>query len=199
MGAPWVGLAPLSLRLALHRRAIPVRRLELLATGEPEADEMCSDYVGVLCDGGYEGEIARELARLIVVERALGRWDELLMPAMSSEDLFVEGFRHALFATAPRMHISVAETGLCPYIALPKTWDGYLKSLESSSRYVVTRASRELEKWAGKGGAELVQRLPGRSSRRGDGSCAPCTGSDGARRGSAESSRARDSRGSTMR
>ncbi|MGO8995107.1 MAG: GNAT family N-acetyltransferase [Polyangiaceae bacterium] len=156
-GSTLVGLAPLSLRLALHRRAIPVRRLELLATGEPEADEICSDYVGVLCDGGYEGEIARELARLIVVERALGRWDELLMPAMSSEDLFVEGFRHALFATAPRMHISVAETGLCPYIALPKTWDGYLKSLESSSRYVVTRASRELEKWAGKGGAELVR------------------------------------------
>src|SRR5258708_18317177 len=34
-----VGLVPLSHRNTAHRRAIPVRRLELLATGENEADE----------------------------------------------------------------------------------------------------------------------------------------------------------------
>jgi CelD/BcsL family acetyltransferase involved in cellulose biosynthesis len=154
-GGTLVGLAPLSLRLVLHRRAIPVRRLALLATGEEEQHEICSDYVGVLCDAGYEEAIAQALARLVVEDRALGRWDELLMPAMSSEDPAVEQLRGAFEAAGAQ--VSVAETGRCPYVALPKTWEEYLKMLEGSSRYVVTRAMRELEKWAGKGGFELLR------------------------------------------
>src|SRR5215472_12943617 len=42
-GGELVGLLPLSRRTALHRGAIPVRRLELLATGEREEDEIGSD------------------------------------------------------------------------------------------------------------------------------------------------------------
>jgi CelD/BcsL family acetyltransferase involved in cellulose biosynthesis len=154
-GPTLVGLAPLSLRLALHRRVLPVRRLELLGTGDTGPDEVSSDYVGLLCDAGYEEEICRELARLVVVERALGPWDELLMPAMSAEDPVVRSLRRALATVG--LEVGVTETGLCPYIALPRTWEDYLESLEGSNRYLVTRAMRELEKWAGKGGAELVR------------------------------------------
>jgi CelD/BcsL family acetyltransferase involved in cellulose biosynthesis len=154
-GKTLVGLAPLSRRLALHRRAIPVRRLELVGTGDDGPDEICSDYVGLLCDTGYEDEVARALVRTVTVERALGGWDELLMRAMNAEDPLVEHLRRALVAAGA--HASIAETGRCPYIALPATWDEYLKSLEGSSRYLVTRAMRELEKWAGKGGVELVR------------------------------------------
>ena len=154
-GPTLVGLAPLSLRLAFHRGTIPVRRLELLATGDDGPDEICSDYAGLLCDAGYEEEIAQELARLVALERALGHWDELLMPAMSAEDPVVDHFRRTLAAAG--MRTTVTETGCCPHITLPTTWDEYLKSLEGPSRYLVTRATRELEKWAGKGGVELVR------------------------------------------
>lgn len=153
-GATLVGVAPLSLRRAFHRGAIPIRRLELLATGDTGPDEVCSDYAGVLCDAGYEEAIGKELAHS-AVEGALGPWDELLMPAMSGEDPLVEGLRRALVAAGPQ--VTVTETGRCPYIALPATWDSYLKSLVGPNRYVVTRAMRELEKWAGHGGAELVR------------------------------------------
>src|SRR5262245_33191921 len=44
-GGRLVGFAPLLRRVAIVRRALPVRRIELLATGEDEADEICSDYV----------------------------------------------------------------------------------------------------------------------------------------------------------
>src|SRR3974390_2789624 len=43
-----VGLLPLARRATTHRATIPVRRLELLGTGEPEADEICSEYLGAL-------------------------------------------------------------------------------------------------------------------------------------------------------
>jgi hypothetical protein len=54
-----IGLVPLASRLALHRRAIPVRRLELLPSGEDEVDEICSDYTGAIVAEGKEEEVAR--------------------------------------------------------------------------------------------------------------------------------------------
>jgi CelD/BcsL family acetyltransferase involved in cellulose biosynthesis len=150
-----VGFAPFSLRSALHRNTIPVRRLELLGNGEEEKHEVCSDYAGVLCDAGYEEAIAEELTRLVVRENALGAWDELRMPLMNAEDPLVEHLRVAFGALG--VAVTVEEVGRSPYAVLPKTWDAYLKQLEGSSRYVVTRALRELEKWGGKGSVSLTR------------------------------------------
>src|SRR5579871_2582818 len=71
-----IGMLPLSYRRTAHRRAIPVRRLELLATGEAEEDEIGSDYVGGLAVRGREAEVAGALARALL-EGRLGGWDEL--------------------------------------------------------------------------------------------------------------------------
>src|SRR5262245_42779657 len=40
-----VGLAPLCSRVHWYRPGIPFRRLELVGSGEDEADEICSDYL----------------------------------------------------------------------------------------------------------------------------------------------------------
>lgn len=143
-----VALAPFSRRVATHLHVLPVRRLELLATGDEGPDEICSDYVGVLCADGYHAEVASTLARLIVAERALGRWDELRMPNMSGEDPMVEPLRSALVEAGA--HATVTEVGRSPYVALPRSWDEYLRSLHGQDRYLVTRAERELQKWAGR-------------------------------------------------
>jgi CelD/BcsL family acetyltransferase involved in cellulose biosynthesis len=151
-GGELTGLVPLSRRAASHRRAIPVRRLELLGSGEPEADEIGSDYLGGLALPGSEEDVARAVAAAIQ-SRALGEWDELQMPAMSAEDPLV-----------PRLADALGERGAaatlipgpeCPYIPLPATWDEYLRALGSSRRYVVTRSLRELDKWTGPGGWEV--------------------------------------------
>ena len=154
-GDKLVGLAPLATRLMMHRRAIPSRRIELLATGEDEKDEICSDYVGVIVEKGREADVANALARALVKDEALGGWDELVMPAMSGEDAFVDAFRRALERQGAK--VAVTECGQCPHIPLPATWDDYVKELDSSRRYVVTRSLRELEKWAGKDGYALVR------------------------------------------
>jgi CelD/BcsL family acetyltransferase involved in cellulose biosynthesis len=150
-----LAIAPLSARLVMFRRAIPSRRLELLATGENEQDEICSDYVGVIVEKGREADVATALARALLKDAALGPWDELLMPAMSGEDAFVEPLRRALESEGAK--VEVTPSGSCPHIPLPKAWDDYVKALDSSRRYVVTRSLRELEKWAGKDGYALVR------------------------------------------
>lgn len=151
-GDDLVGLVPLSWRTAAHRRAIPVRRLELLGSGEAEADEICSDYLGGLAARGCEDEVA-EAAAEALRDGSLGEWDELRMPAMNGESSIVAKLASSLAKRG--IPAVIAQSGECPYISLPRTWDEYLQQLGSSRRYVVNRSLRELEKWAGKGGWEL--------------------------------------------
>jgi CelD/BcsL family acetyltransferase involved in cellulose biosynthesis len=151
-GDALVGMLLLTWRVAAHRAGIPVRRLELLGTGEKEADEVCSDYVGAIVARGREQEVAAALAATLR-HAAPNHWDELRMPSMNAEDPLVP----ELVAAFGRNGIitSIVTSGECPYIPLPRTWDAYLQALGSSRRYVVTRTLRELDKWAGHGGWEL--------------------------------------------
>ena len=155
-GGELVGLVPLALRVAAHRRAIPVRRVELLGTGEEEADEIASDYVGGLVAEGWQDEVARGVADALV-DSSLGEWDELRLPAMSSEDPFVPRLAEALRARG--LAAAVTRSGEAHFAALPRAWSTYLRELGSSRRYVVTRSLRELDRWAGEGGWELRSAL----------------------------------------
>src|ERR1043165_2102324 len=57
-----VGMAPLQTRRHWYRPGIPFRRLELLASGEREADEICSEYIGVIAEQGREGAVVEAFA-----------------------------------------------------------------------------------------------------------------------------------------
>jgi CelD/BcsL family acetyltransferase involved in cellulose biosynthesis len=147
-----VGLVPLALRGATHRRAIPVRRVELLGTGEDEIDEIASDYVGGLVAEGRQDEVARFVAEALV-DGSLGAWDELRLPAMSGEDPLVPRLAEALRARG--LAAVVTRSGEAHFVSLPGSWATYLRDLGSSRRYVVTRSLRELDRWAGEAGWEL--------------------------------------------
>lgn len=151
-GDELVGLLPLSRRLAMHRRAIPVRRLELLGTGEDEADEIGSDYVGGVVAPGREDDVARAAARAIAAQ-GQNDWDELRLTAMNGENPFVAKLAFALRDSG--IGATMSPRVDAPYIPLPETWQEYLSALGSPRRYAVNRSLRELEKWAGARGYEL--------------------------------------------
>jgi CelD/BcsL family acetyltransferase involved in cellulose biosynthesis len=151
-GRELVGLAPLQARVHWYRPGLPFRRLELLASGEDEADEICSDYVGVIAARGFEEPVAHALAAALA-GGALGGWDELVMPAMDGSRALPSLVVGALNQAGVRAESR--QTGAAPYIPLPSSWDAYLKQLPSSRRYLVNRSLRDFEKWAG-GPGELV-------------------------------------------
>ncbi len=145
-GGKLVGLAPLLLRPASYPPGIPFRRLELLASGEDESDETCSDYIGILAAAEHEAAVADALAEA-VIECELGSWDELVLPAMNAE-----GAIPSLLADAFRRHgiaVELSDPAPSPYVALPKTWDEYLERLPSRRRYMVRKSLRDFEAWAG--------------------------------------------------
>jgi CelD/BcsL family acetyltransferase involved in cellulose biosynthesis len=153
-----VALIPLCRRTVMVRRVLPIRRVELLATGEDQADEICSDYTGAIVAAGYEEEAAAETARLLVGGR-LGGFDQLAMRRMSGEDPFPGALAAALGRAG--LQASVEEDSSCPYVPLPKTFEAYRQSLDRDRRYVVTRSLRELDKWAGPAGySRVVARTP---------------------------------------
>lgn len=141
-----IGLAPLLARTVRHRGLLTFRRLELLCSGEDEADEICSDYLGLLARRGREGEVGAAIARALL-DGTVGTWDELVLPAMSAASPVPDALVRALHDGD--VHTTISEPSVCQAAALPATWDKYLASLGQSHRYGVKRGLRDFEAWAG--------------------------------------------------
>ena len=140
-----VGLVPLLCRWHWYRPGIPFRRLEMLGTGEAEADEVCSEYIGPLCRAGHEETVLGALGAALRDGR-LGAWDEALFPAMNG-DLDLPG---RLVSVLGACGLAAREevTGGAPHIPLPPSWDAYLAALPSNRRYLIRRSLRDFAAWA---------------------------------------------------
>jgi CelD/BcsL family acetyltransferase involved in cellulose biosynthesis len=146
-----VGLAPLLRRRHWYRGWLPFRRLELLASGEPDADGIYSNHIGILAGRGQEAAVAHRLVEAIHAG-VFGSWDEVVLPMMSADtampEQLVEAFRSAGYAAE-----STVMAG-APYIPLPATWDDYLRGLSWSGRRNIQRALKAFDNWS-KGTTEL--------------------------------------------
>lgn len=147
-----IGMAPLLARRLWHRRVIPLRRLELLATGEDVADEIYSEYLNLISEQGQESHVARTFVAALR-QGDLGQWDELLLDMLDGLSPMTRALLHEL--RRARMLEEVTPHRPCPYIPLPATWEAYLGQLSSSRRYFLKRTLKAFEQWAGK---ELVLR-----------------------------------------
>ncbi|MBI3649762.1 MAG: GNAT family N-acetyltransferase [Acidobacteria bacterium] len=78
-----IGIAPLLKRTVQHYGVLPFRRLEFLASGEDEADEICSDYLDFILRRGRESEALDLMLRYLYENDA--DWDEILFTDMCGE------------------------------------------------------------------------------------------------------------------
>jgi CelD/BcsL family acetyltransferase involved in cellulose biosynthesis len=141
-----IGMAPLLARRVWYRGALPVRRLELLATGEPEADEIYSEYLNLISERGQEGRVARVFVAALR-EGKLGPWDELSLDMLDVLSPMTRALLHELRRS--RMLDRVTAHKPCLYIPLPATWEAYLGQMSSSRRYFIKRTLKAFEQWAG--------------------------------------------------
>jgi CelD/BcsL family acetyltransferase involved in cellulose biosynthesis len=137
-----VGLAPFQRRsIALSPLLPAVRRLEFLASGEEDADAICSDYLNVLAERGREQEVADSLAAYLCTSLA-HEWDDLHFTAMD-----------AAATTTMALSMALRNVGLvpaslplaqCPYLRLPASWDTLLAGLDSRTSAELRRSERRL-------------------------------------------------------
>jgi CelD/BcsL family acetyltransferase involved in cellulose biosynthesis len=138
------GLAPLLRRRCWHG-PIPFQRLELLGSGEPEAEAVCSNHLGIVAEHGAERYVAEELVRA-VAEGLFGHWDELVFSMMSGNgplaDQLVQSFHDR------GLLVEQKQMALAPYLVLPSTWEEYLKGLSTNGRRRITRSRKALDQWS---------------------------------------------------
>lgn len=142
-GARLVGLAPLLRRPTRYRRLVPIRRIELIGSGEDEADEICSDYNGILCAPGYEDRVIDALLDELTGNSA---WEHLVLHGLDGSSPLVAQIERSLVANGilPERR----ELTICPYIPLPKTYDEYIEHLPAKRRKFARKCVRDYEKWA---------------------------------------------------
>src|SRR5947208_10757678 len=80
-GEELIGIAPLLRREMRHYGVLPYRRLEFLASGEDEADEVCSEYLDFILRRGRAEEALAGIYEFLHAHAA--EWDELLLSNMS--------------------------------------------------------------------------------------------------------------------
>src|ERR1700677_394520 len=95
-GRELVGLLPLLERRHVYHRLVPMRRLELLASGERREDEILSEYLGPIAAAGREVDVAAALAGSLASQRAI--WEEMVFSALEGEAPAVKAFEAALRA-----------------------------------------------------------------------------------------------------
>lgn len=127
-GEKLVGIAPL-LRRRVRRFGVPLRRLEFLASGEAEADEICSDYLDFILEAGRE----REVLGLMI--EFLGRdsgWDELILTDIAGESPNVELLRE--IGATRGLSFEITRDQTCIFVPLPGSRDELMRTISSQKR-----------------------------------------------------------------
>ena len=133
-----VGLAPWYLNKCRLQGSI----LRWLGSGE-----VCSDYLGVLCEPSFEDRVARCLADYLAGRQGDGRcensrWDLFEIDGVDARNhLVVQMVKH-LAGRGSMVHERSAVT--CWRIELPTTWDEYLAMLSKPHRKHVRQIERTL-------------------------------------------------------
>jgi CelD/BcsL family acetyltransferase involved in cellulose biosynthesis/peptidoglycan/xylan/chitin deacetylase (PgdA/CDA1 family) len=137
-----VGLAPLGLRTVRGAGVWPLRRLEFLATGEDEADEIDSDYLDFIIRPGWEPVVLPRILRHLSAE-AGREWDEIVLRRVHEHSPSLPRLREWAGAAQFRMTQVGCEAGVL--LPLPATWPALVEALESKSRRDDARKRRLLD------------------------------------------------------
>jgi CelD/BcsL family acetyltransferase involved in cellulose biosynthesis len=145
-GRRLVGAVPLYSRVHFYPPGIPFVRLEQLASGEPERDEICSEYLSPLAERGAEAAVADALVSLFL-RGGLGNFDEVVLAAMDAEASMVAPLSERLLAHGEKVEQRFREVSA--HTPLPSSFAGYLQGLPANHRQNVRRALRKWNEWTG--------------------------------------------------
>ncbi len=126
-----LGVAPL-LRRTIRPRGVPIRRIELLATGEAEVDEILSEYLDFVIVRGREREITTAFWDHLA---ALTDWDELCLASVPADSALV-----------PALHDTIKRTGAPIDVTALARPDGVIVGLApDASSFVAAQGKRMRE------------------------------------------------------
>jgi CelD/BcsL family acetyltransferase involved in cellulose biosynthesis len=139
-------------RIHRYRATIPFRRIEFLGSNGSDSDGVSSEYLGVVARLGYKGTVANTFVQ-VLLEGGFGKWDECVFEAMAGDDEMLTSLKEAFGRNG--YDVDVTMVTQAPYVALPASWDVYLRSLPKKHRWSIQSAMRHFVGWAEKDGWSL--------------------------------------------
>jgi CelD/BcsL family acetyltransferase involved in cellulose biosynthesis len=142
-GDELIGIAPLLRRAVQHYGLLPFERLEFLASGEDEADEICSDYLDFILRRGREAEALSAIFRHLCEQET--EWDEWLLTDISAESPNLPLIEK--LGCQKGMKWEVTRRQICVYCPLPNDWETFLHRLRPTFRNRIRRERRRLQQY----------------------------------------------------
>ena len=141
-GEEVIGIAPLLRKRLLHYGLLPFRRLEFLASGEDEADAICSEYLDFILRRGREAEALRSIFAYLRAHQ--GDWDEILLSSIR-EDSSGVNLLITLCEDAP-LRASVVDKDEGSYLPLVSDFERQLATLGRRFQKNLRRDRRAVER-----------------------------------------------------
>ena len=135
-----VGVAPLQ-RRRVRELGVPLRRIELLATGEDEADEILSEYLDFVIEPGREAEVVAGFWQHLA---DAGDWDDLYLRAVPAASPVVAALQAA--TASAWVTVDVRPRADAVIVPLAATSDAFLAAQAKKMREDLRRHRRQLEK-----------------------------------------------------
>ncbi|MGX2040716.1 GNAT family N-acetyltransferase [Methylocaldum sp. MU1018] len=129
-----VGLLPLASR-TLNLYGLRARQLSFMAS-----DRVIDHLDAIIAPDCNDTVVPRFVDGLIGMP---ARHDFVRLDAMSSNSAFIEALLGEIGQRSDASHMAV--DSVCPYLALPATWDGYWTSIGKQSRYNFNRKAKRLQ------------------------------------------------------
>jgi CelD/BcsL family acetyltransferase involved in cellulose biosynthesis len=145
VGNEVIGIAPMLKRTVQHYGVLPFRRIEFLASGEEEADEICSDYLDFILKKGREEEALKTIFKYIQEEDS--DWDEVLLTDISGESRNQPLLKSLCEDNGTRLQTMRDE--LCVYLQLPTSWNELINNLPRSFRRKINKDRRTFAAYQG--------------------------------------------------
>lgn len=117
------------------------RQLAYLGTGEPEAEEVATEYADIIADEEFEVEVVHALWQYI----GNTPWDQLRLPRVLGTSC-IGRILIPLIAETTGTKVTATPAGSCYFVQLPQSWEDYLQRLGKKRRKRIQNYRRRLSR-----------------------------------------------------
>ncbi len=136
-----VGLVPLFTQCRKRFGLLPIRILRFVGTGEPEFEEVASEYLDIIARRGREAEVSRAVWQHLEKDRS---WDQVIFNDVLDGSMLRTTFTDEV--TRAGFFIALRKTGIRYFIDLPDSWSSYLATLDRGSAKRLEYRRRRFER-----------------------------------------------------
>ncbi len=141
-GETLVGIAPFIIMPTTEFFLTRIRTLRFLGTGEPEWEEVASEYLDIIAVDGYEIQVAQCVWSYF--QSSYLQWDQIVFNDVMDDSLVITHLQKIMNESG--IHSRHEHIGTRYRVDLPGSWSDYLATLDNGTKKRLLYKRRKLER-----------------------------------------------------